>query len=137
MARISAAVVKEHGALSVLECWLDETGPDASSYHRTDARQPDSAYASFFCAAGARDDETVVLSTIEWPDKAARDIGMEKVTRDPRMQFDDRPAAFDGGRLIAGGFRPVPLEPTIGWIIPRTEHEPKLNAQAAFRDLSD
>lgn len=109
MARISAQVVKEHGALSVVECWLDESGPEASSYHGTTARQDASTYAGFHAAAGAREGETVVLSTIEWPDKATRDIGMEKVTSDPRMQFDDRPAAFDGRRLVAAGFRPMPL----------------------------
>jgi uncharacterized protein YbaA (DUF1428 family) len=32
---------------------------------------------------------------------------MEKVTSDPRMQFRDRPPAFDGRRLIAGGFVPM------------------------------
>lgn len=37
LARISAQVVKEHGALRVVECWLDESGPDASSYHQVEA----------------------------------------------------------------------------------------------------
>jgi uncharacterized protein YbaA (DUF1428 family) len=107
LARISAAVVKEHGALRVLECWLDESGPDAASYHGEEARQPSEAYGSFVTAAGADKGETVVLSCIEWPDKAAGDAGMEQVTSDPRMQFLDRPAAFDGRRLIAGGFLPM------------------------------
>lgn len=31
LARISAQVVREHGALRVVECWMDEAGPDASS----------------------------------------------------------------------------------------------------------
>lgn len=109
LARISNQVVREHGALNVVECWLDETGPEASTYHGAEARQADAQYASFAAAAGARPGETVVLSCIEWPDKAARDAGMEKVTSDPRMQFSDRPAAFDGKRLIAAGFRPMPL----------------------------
>jgi uncharacterized protein YbaA (DUF1428 family) len=110
LARISAGVVREHGALNVVECWLDESGPDAGTYHGAEARQADAAYGSFAKAAGARQGETVVLSYVEWPDKAARDAGMEKVTNDPRMQFGDRPAAFDGTRLIAAGFRPMPLE---------------------------
>lgn len=109
LARVSAQVVKEHGALSVTECWLDESGPDAQTYHGTEARQSDAQYGSFVAAAGAREGETVVLSWVEWPDKAARDAGMEKVTRDPRMQFGDQPPAFDGKRLIAAGFRPMPL----------------------------
>ncbi len=107
LARLSAQVVKEHGALSVVECWLDESGPDASSYHGAETRGSVVEYGSFIAAAGARDGETVVLSYIEWTDKAARDAGMEKVTSDPRMQFGDQPPVFDGKRLIAAGFRPM------------------------------
>lgn len=107
LARISAKVVKEFGALRVVECWLDECGPDASSYHGAAARLASGEYGSFLQAAGAAEGETVVMSCIEWPDKAARDAGMEKVTRDPRMQFHDLPPAFDGRRLIAGGFLPM------------------------------
>lgn len=109
LARISAQVIQEHGALNVTECWLDESGPQAQSYHGAEARQSETQYGSFAAAAGARQGETVVLSYVEWPDKAARDAGMEKVTNDPRMQFGDRPAAFDGQRLIAAGFKPMPL----------------------------
>jgi uncharacterized protein YbaA (DUF1428 family) len=109
LARISAKVVKEYGALSVTECWLDESGPDAASYHGAETKKSQVEYGSFIAAAGARQGETVVLSCIEWPDKAARDAGMEKVTNDPRMQFGDQPPAFDGRRLIAAGFKPMPL----------------------------
>lgn len=109
LARISAQVVKEHGALNVVECWLDESGPQAQSYHGAETKGSAVEYGNFATAAGARDGETVVLSFVEWPDKAARDAGMEKVTNDPRMQFGDQPAAFDGSRLIAAGFKPMPL----------------------------
>ena len=47
------------------------------------------------------------MSSVEWPSKAARDAGMDKLTGDPRMQFQDRPPVFDGKRLIAGGFKPI------------------------------
>ncbi len=107
LARISATVVKENGALRVVECWLDESGPDASTYHGTEARLESKEYGSFIGAAGAGPGETVVMSYIEWPDKETRDAGMEKVTSDPRMQFQDRPPAFDGKRLIAAGFKPM------------------------------
>ena len=107
LARISAVVVKEHGALSVMECWLDESGPDAQTYHGAETRESAVDYGSFAKAAGAQQDETVVVSYVEWPSKAARDAGMEKVTNDPRMQFGDQPPAFDGRRLIAGGFQPM------------------------------
>lgn len=107
LARISAQVVKEHGALRIVECWLDESGPDVSSYHGEEARLAPEEYGSFVEAADAGKGETVVMSFIEWPDKVSRDAGMEKVTSDPRMQFRDRPPAFDGRRLIAGGFKPM------------------------------
>jgi uncharacterized protein YbaA (DUF1428 family) len=107
LARVSAQVVKEYGALRVVECWLDESGPDASSYHGEEARLESKEYGSFGRATGAGKHETVVLSYVEWPDKATRDAGMEKVTSDPRMQFQDQPSAFDGRRLIAAGFKPM------------------------------
>lgn len=107
LAKISAQVVKEHGALRVVECWLDESGPDASSYHGEEAKLEFPEYGSFVVAAGAGKGETVVMSYIEWPDKVTRDTGMENVTSDPRMQFQDRPPAFDGRRLIAAGFKPM------------------------------
>lgn len=115
LARISARIVKEHGALRVVECWLDGAGPDASSYHAEEARLATEEYGSFFRAAGAAKGETVVFSYVEWPDKATRDAGMEKVTSDPRMQFRDRPPVFDGRRLVAGGFVPM-LEDVVGEI---------------------
>lgn len=107
MAALSAEVVKAHGALRATECWLDEAGPDASTYHGDTARRDAEAYSSFSKAAGASADETVVMSWVEWPDKAARDAGMAKVTSDPRMQFEDQVPVFDGSRLIAGGFLPM------------------------------
>lgn len=107
LARISAQVAKEYGALRVVECWLDESGPDASSYHGQEARLESSEYGSFARAVGAAEGETVVMSFIEWPNKATRDVGMNKLTADPRMQFHDRPPVFDGTRLIAAGFKPM------------------------------
>lgn len=107
LAKISAEVLKEQGALRVIECWLDENGPDVSTYHGEDAREESSSYNNFFTAAGASENETVVVSYVEWPDKSARDLGMEKMTSDPRMQFHDLPPTFEGKRLIAGGFIPM------------------------------
>jgi uncharacterized protein YbaA (DUF1428 family) len=107
LAKVSAKVVKEHGALSVMECWLDESGPDAETYHGAEAKRSQVNYGNFVKAAGARKDEAVAISYVEWPDKSTRDAGMEKVTNDPPMQFGDRPSAFDGRRLIAGGFKPM------------------------------
>ena len=54
----------------------------------------------------AKDDEAVLFSWIEWPDKATRDAGMKQVMDDPRMG-PDNPMPFDGARMIYGGFVPV------------------------------
>lgn len=107
LARISAQVLREHGAMRVVECWLDHSGPEASSYHESEARLDSEQYGTFVQAASAREGETVVMSFVEWSDKATRDAGMEKVTSDPRMRFEDQPPIFDGRRLIAGGFKPM------------------------------
>lgn len=107
LARISSEVVREHGALRVVECWLDEEGPEASTYHGEETRKSAATYGTFVTAAGARNSETVVMSWIEWPDKPTRDKGMELTTADPRMQFTDQEPVFEGSRLIAAGFLPM------------------------------
>ena len=44
---------------------------------------------------------------IEWPDKATRDAGMEKMMKDPRMDPANNPMPFDGKRMIYAGFVPI------------------------------
>lgn len=107
LALISSSVVREYGALRVVESWLDEAGSEAASYHADTARQPEEHYGTMVMAAGAKPNETVVMAWIEWPDKRTRDEGMAKVMADPRMQFADEAPVFDGSRLIAAGFRPM------------------------------
>ena len=89
----AAILFKEHGALQLVECWGDDV--------------PDGKLTDFRRAVQAKDDETVVFSWIEWPDKATRDAGMEKVMKDPRVSPENNPMPFDGKRLIYGGFAPV------------------------------
>ena len=89
-AEAAAVVFKEHGAMKLVECWGDDV--------------PDGKLTSFPMAVKRKDDETVVFSWIEWPDKATRDDGMKKMMQDSRMKA---PMPFDGKRLIFGGFEPV------------------------------
>ena len=90
------AVFVEHGARRVLECWQD----DVPHGHTTD----------FFRAVDAKDDESVVFSWIEWPDKATRQkvmADMETLMQDERMSPETNPMPFDGARMIYGGFEPI------------------------------
>jgi uncharacterized protein YbaA (DUF1428 family) len=87
------SVFVELGATRVLECWGDDV--------------PEGKVTDFRRAVKAKDDETVVFSWVEWPDKATRDKAMPKMMDDPRMQPDQNPMPFDGQRLVYGGFAPV------------------------------
>ncbi|WP_338867866.1 DUF1428 domain-containing protein [Myxococcus stipitatus] len=92
-ARKGDSVFIECGATRVLECWGDEVPVGKV----TDLRR----------AVQAKDDETVVFSWVEWPDKATRDAGMARVMKDPRVSPEHNPMPFDGQRVIYGGFVPV------------------------------
>lgn len=87
----------EYGALRVIECW----GDDVPAGTLTDFRK----------AVQATEDESVVFSWIEWPDKATRDAAfarmMDPANVDPRLDPAKNAMPFDGKRMIFGGFAPV------------------------------
>jgi uncharacterized protein YbaA (DUF1428 family) len=91
------SVFKELGATRILECWGDDV--------------PDGKLTDFRKAVQAKEDETVVFSWIEWPDKASRDAAMgrmgELMKTDERFNPETNPMPFDGKRMIFGGFAPV------------------------------
>ena len=88
-------VFMDMGATRIVEAWQDDV--------------KDGKVTDFRRAVQATDDESVVFSWIEWPDKITRDAGMARMMAegfsDPRM--DDNPMPFDGKRMIFGGFVPV------------------------------
>jgi uncharacterized protein YbaA (DUF1428 family) len=88
----------EMGADRVVEGWGDDI--------------PKGEVTDFYRAVQAKDDETVVFSWIEWPDKATRDTAMEKMRNDERMMAEPMP--FDGKRMIFGGFDPIVDESASG-----------------------
>ena len=92
-AREGDALFIEFGATRVVECWGDDV--------------PHGQQTDFYRAVQAGEDETVVFSWIEWPDKATRDAGMQKMMEDPRMDPEKNPMPFDGKRLVYGGFVPI------------------------------
>ena len=91
------SVFMELGANRIIECWADDV--------------PDGETTDFRRAVKATDDETVVFSWIEWPDKATRDAAMAKMPElmktDDRLNQDINPMPLDGKRLIYGGFAPI------------------------------
>ena len=66
---------------------------------------PKGELTDFYKAVHAKDDETVIFSWVEYPDKATRDEANQKMGEDPEMQDMDMP--FDGKRMFWGGFEPV------------------------------
>lgn len=96
-AQLGDAVFMEHGATRVVECWQ----ADVPKGHTTD----------FFGAVGCADDESVVFSWMEWPDKQTRDAFAsrmdELMTSDERFDPARNPMPFDGKRMIHGGFQPI------------------------------
>ena len=94
-AKKADSVFVELGATRVLECWGDDV-PEGNG-HRLPSRRP------------GPDDETVIFSWIEWPDKATRDNGHAEDDGRPAMdrQPENNPMPFDGKRLVYGGFAPV------------------------------
>ncbi len=87
------------GAIRVLECWGEDV--------------PHGKLTDFYRAVQAKDDETVVFSWIEWPDKATRDAAMARMHElmeagtEDRFNMEKNPPCFDGKRMIFGGFVPV------------------------------
>lgn len=90
MAEKAARKFQEYGALRVVEGWGDDV--------------PDGKITDFRRAVQAKEDENVVFSWIEWPDKATRDGAWPKVMADPDMQPDHANMPFDGMRMFWGGF---------------------------------
>lgn len=80
------------GATRMVDTW----GDDIHLGQVTDFRR----------AVQARDDEEVVLSWIEYPDKATRDAAREKImTDESRKPEGEMP--FAGQRMFWGGFEPI------------------------------
>ena len=96
-ARKGDSIFIDFGATRVLENWADDV--------------PEGKVTDFRKAVQAKEDESVVFSWIEWPDKETRDAAMSKMMSedfsDDRLDPEKNPVPFDGSRLIYGGFMPI------------------------------
>lgn len=123
------SVFVENGATSVRECWQADV--------------PHGKITDFYGAVAAKDDESVVFSWIEWPDKATSrkmfDHVPELMQSDDRFNPDKNPMPFDGARMIYGGFtpivehgRPTPGAHVQGFIVPV-----KADMQESYRQMAE
>jgi uncharacterized protein YbaA (DUF1428 family) len=96
----AAPLFKAFGATRMVENWGDNV--------------PDGKVTDFKGAVKARQDEVIVFSWLEYPDKAARDAAIEKLMSDPRMEAMGASMPFDGQRMIFGGFTVIIDEGTRG-----------------------
>jgi uncharacterized protein YbaA (DUF1428 family) len=89
----AATFFKQFGVRRMVEGWGDDV--------------PKGKVTDFHGAVQARDDETVVFSWMEYPDKATYEAANRKMKDDPRMKemFSNMP--FDGKRVIFGGFESI------------------------------
>lgn len=89
MAEETWEIFRDHGCIGLRENW----GVDVA----------DGKVTSFPMAVKKAEDEVVVFSWMEWPDRETCDRGWAAIMADPRMSgLADMP--FDGMRMMWGGF---------------------------------
>ena len=89
----AAPLFREFGVTRMVEAW----GEDVTRGKVTD----------FPGAVNAKDDEQVVFSWFEYPDRATRDAANARMMSDPRMEQMGANMPFDGKRMIMGGFAAI------------------------------
>ena len=99
----------------------------ARHYEAWDSDVPEGKVTDFRKAVDAKDDEKIVFSWFEYPDKATRDSANQKMMADPRMEEMGSNMPFDGMRMIMGGFESIVEEGnsvggyTDGFVVPVPE----------------
>lgn len=90
--QVAWPMMQKYGATRMIENWGVDT--------------PKGKVTDFQGAVNAKDDETIVFSWLEWPDRTTADKAWSEMQNDPDMAaMGDMP--FDGSRMIFGGFDPV------------------------------
>ncbi|WP_224814216.1 DUF1428 domain-containing protein [Hasllibacter sp. MH4015] len=93
MAQRMIDLYRKHGATRCVEAWGE--GIDHG------------ARTSFPRAVEAAQDEAIVFSWMEFPDKATSDAAHQAVWSDPEMDAMMQTDLIDGKRMIFGGFETV------------------------------
>lgn len=121
----AADFIKAFGVARMVENWGDDV--------------PKGKLTDFQGAVQAKDDETVVFSWFEYPDKATRDAANGKMMSDPRMEEFGKDMPFDGKRMIFAGFDAIVDEKaggtpgyTDGYVLPVSEDK-----KDAYRALAE
>jgi uncharacterized protein YbaA (DUF1428 family) len=86
----AAPLFHEFGVTRHVEAWASDV--------------PNGKVTDFRKAVQAKEDEDVVFSWFEYPDRATRDTVGQKMMSDPRMERMGADMPFDGKRMIYGGF---------------------------------
>jgi uncharacterized protein YbaA (DUF1428 family) len=92
-AREAMALFRGLGATRFVEAWGDDV--------------PDGKINDLKQSVQLKDDETVLFSWLEYPDKATRDAANEKMMNDPQAAEKMQDMPFDGSRMIFAGFEPI------------------------------
>ena len=107
-------VFQEFGVQRQVEAW--------------DSDVPEGKVTDFRKAVDAKEDEKVVFSWFEYPDRQTRDAANARMMSDERMKEAGANMAFDGKRMIMGGFKAIVEEGapaggsyTDGFIVPVPE----------------
>lgn len=89
-----AGLMREYGAVSVVDDWSDDVSEGKlHSVHTAVLKKPD---------------EAVVFSWINCKDQAAHDAGWEKIMANPRMaEFSPATIGAAMGPMIDGAFKPL------------------------------
>lgn len=91
LARLSAKVWREHGALEYVESVADDVKPGK--------------HTSFPQSVKLKEGEVVIFAWVTYKSRRDRDRVLKKVFADPRMKMDPATMPFDGKRLFWGGFK--------------------------------
>ena len=119
----AAPLFQEFGVTRMVEAWGDDVA--------------DGKVTDFKKSVNAKEDEDVVFSWFEYPDRKARDAANEKMMSDPRMKEMGADMPFDGKRMIMGGFDAIVEEGapgggyTDGFVVPVPDGK-----RDAYRELA-